>query len=237
MGCLCVHRHGPAMVPWLAVLDAMSPPAIPQGDCVATVEFRRHGSSDRRGSDCRPSRSGETNCRIGHQPPRPHVGPYGRRGWRRTCSSPARVSATSSGSGRTNRRRCRPPHQESGDEPQPVPGRVLWPLLEQGSLEEDDDLRRTWAVMLANAARDQTDQRVFPAFPHILAELSAREVLVLEKISEAQDAQGNYTLDDRITDALRMDHAESQLIRDNLVRLQLLRRAAWLGASNSGGRT
>src|SRR5688572_12472225 len=33
-------------------------------------------------------------------------------------------------------------------QPQPVPGRILWPLLERSSLEEDEELRRRWATLL-----------------------------------------------------------------------------------------
>ena len=37
-------------------------------------------------------------------------------------------------------------------EPQPVPGRILFPLMQYASLEEDDDLRAKWTALLANAS-------------------------------------------------------------------------------------
>jgi len=66
---------------------------------------------------------------------------------------------------------------ESGLEPQEVPGRVLWPILEQGSLEDDTDLAIRWAAMLASAAVEPT--RIPPAFPKILSELSPLDVQIL----------------------------------------------------------
>jgi hypothetical protein len=39
----------------------------------------------------------------------------------------------------------------AGVAPTPVPGRILLPILQHGSLE-DESLRRTWARLLANAA-------------------------------------------------------------------------------------
>jgi hypothetical protein len=51
---------------------------------------------------------------------------------------------------------------EAGDEAQQVPGRVLWPLLERGSVEEDEVFVSRWRALLANAAMKPTS--VLPAF-------------------------------------------------------------------------
>src|SRR5512139_73651 len=45
----------------------------------------------------------------------------------------------------------------SGHETVPVPGRILWPLLERSSVEENDDLRRIWSRMLANSASENSE--------------------------------------------------------------------------------
>jgi hypothetical protein len=64
-------------------------------------------------------------------------------------------------------------------EPQPVPGRILWPLLERGSVEEDRDLSERWAALLANASMQTTT--VLPAFVTILGELSHTEARLLSQ--------------------------------------------------------
>jgi hypothetical protein len=65
--------------------------------------------------------------------------------------------------------------EESGETPQSVPGRILGPLLEKGSLEDDDDLRARWVRLLANAATPSMAADVHPAFVHILSELNPLE--------------------------------------------------------------
>src|SRR5258706_15030407 len=42
--------------------------------------------------------------------------------------------------------------ERSGQTAKPVPGRVLIPVLEHGSLEEEDQLREKWVNLLATAA-------------------------------------------------------------------------------------
>ena len=63
-------------------------------------------------------------------------------------------------------------------EPQPVPGRLLWPVLERSSVEEDTDLQSRWAALLANASI--SPERVPPAFAYILAEFSPFDALLLD---------------------------------------------------------
>jgi hypothetical protein len=64
----------------------------------------------------------------------------------------------------------------------PVPGRVLMPLLEKASLEEDPALQARWTALLANAAL-QPDG-VLPAFVSLLAELSPLEAKLLKRVYE-----------------------------------------------------
>jgi hypothetical protein len=70
---------------------------------------------------------------------------------------------------------------ESGREPQPVPGRLLMPILERGSLEEDAQLHERWVDLLRNAAIDSTE--ILPSFVTILGELSAAEAHVLQTLN------------------------------------------------------
>ena len=61
-------------------------------------------------------------------------------------------------------------------EPRAVPGRILFPILEHSSLEDDDDLRHRWARLLSRAADPEHGREILPSFPSILAELTPVEV-------------------------------------------------------------
>jgi hypothetical protein len=65
-----------------------------------------------------------------------------------------------------------------GIDPRKVLPKVALPILEAGSLEIDEEMQDRWAALLANAAT--AGERVPPAFPRILADLSARDAHVLE---------------------------------------------------------
>ena len=77
--------------------------------------------------------------------------------------------------------------EAAGREPKPVPARVLMPLLERGSLEEDSELRDRWVALLANAASNPDE--VIPAFVSILSELSPSEARILRRLDEIQSEQ------------------------------------------------
>lgn len=59
-----------------------------------------------------------------------------------------------------------------------VPGRVLFPMLEAAGHEEQPDLQRKWAALMASAAT--APDSVPPAFPKILSELSSLEAKMLD---------------------------------------------------------
>ena len=69
-----------------------------------------------------------------------------------------------------------------GQAPQPVPGRILFPILEYASVEEDDSLRRKWAALLANAASVDNSNRVLPAYAEILRQLVPQQAEILDWI-------------------------------------------------------
>ena len=67
---------------------------------------------------------------------------------------------------------------------------VLFPILESASLEDDPDLRRMWATMLANAADSVRVTDMMPAYAAILAELTPIEAVILEAVySQQQDGE------------------------------------------------
>lgn len=71
---------------------------------------------------------------------------------------------------------------ESGKEVQAVPSRILLPLLERASLEENEELFTRWTALLANVST--APDMVLPAFVTILGELSPTEARLLERVYE-----------------------------------------------------
>jgi hypothetical protein len=71
--------------------------------------------------------------------------------------------------------------QEAGFTPQAVPPKILFPLLEGASFEENEDLHTMWAALLANAASPIEDI-VRPGFIATLRQLSADEASFLDWI-------------------------------------------------------
>ena len=69
---------------------------------------------------------------------------------------------------------------ESDEDIHAVPNRLLVPILERGSLEDDSEVREKWAHLLANSAVNP--ERVLPAFVVILTQLSPLDVRILDYI-------------------------------------------------------
>jgi hypothetical protein len=123
-----------------------------------------------------------------------------------------------------------------------VPGRVLFPLLQSASLEEDADLRRMWAILLANAADSAR------------ADLTPTEALALQAVYlEKQDGttRVSYGLDqpddptawqielfmgaDRHSHRkVTLPYGDYRVMSDNLARLGLVQQR-FFGATRAGG--
>lgn len=110
----------------------------------------------------------------------------------------------------------------------PVPPRVLVPLLERGSYEGDDTLRKAWARLLASAALADDDAEASPAFVQVLAELTPLEAWVLGDIfgraldNRIQEGQEVVILENLHN--AQVTWARKKVMVDNFVRLQLLKR-------------
>jgi hypothetical protein len=95
--------------------------------------------------------------------------------------------------------------EDAGHTATPVPGRVLFPLLQAASIEEDDQLRKMWATLLANAADSERRADMLPSFVSILQALSPVEAVVLEAVyydetkTNPQDHRIGYLPDDHPT--------------------------------------
>jgi hypothetical protein len=66
----------------------------------------------------------------------------------------------------------------------PVPGRILFPILEYASVEEDDELRRRWAALLANAGTQRVQDRLLPGYAEVLRQLTPVHVRILDWLYE-----------------------------------------------------
>jgi hypothetical protein len=79
--------------------------------------------------------------------------------------------------------------EEAGFTPQAVPPKILFPLLEGASLEDDENLHDMWAALLANAASPSNAEKVRPGFIAILKEMSPDEAKLLRWLSQAREDQ------------------------------------------------
>ena len=127
--------------------------------------------------------------------------------------------------------------------PNAVAPRLLFPILDAATLNEDEDLHARWVALLTNAAI--TDKQVLPSFSEILRQLTPEEVRFLDRAyNEVTLAEQNREIQNRTPllsgyDYLMHPVRESTLelidtvTFDNLHRLMLLRRDS--GVYVSGG--
>jgi hypothetical protein len=80
---------------------------------------------------------------------------------------------------------------EAGFTPQPVPPKILFPLLEG---EENEDLHTMWEALLANAASPDSFENVRPGFIATLRQMAPDEAAVLNWISDRLDSRYNVEL-------------------------------------------
>jgi hypothetical protein len=71
-------------------------------------------------------------------------------------------------------------------EPGRVPLKLLLPVVENASVEENNDLQDRWAAMLANAA---IKRDVHPSFPEVLKQLNERDALYLDLTYEYEEGK------------------------------------------------
>jgi len=86
--------------------------------------------------------------------------------------------------------------KKAGFTPQAVPLKILFPLLEGASFEEDENLHTMWAALLANAASPDNADKVRPGFIGALKQMSPDEARLLRSVSEPDS---DATLDKSIS--------------------------------------
>ena len=88
--------------------------------------------------------------------------------------------------------------EDAGFTPKAVPIKLLFPLLEGASLEENEDLHTMWAALMANAADPDGSEKVRPGFIATLKQISSDEAKLLERIYDdsrrIENRTGRYQL-------------------------------------------
>jgi hypothetical protein len=70
--------------------------------------------------------------------------------------------------------------KEAGISPHAVPPRLFLPILENASIQDDEDLHTRWAALLANAAA--SPNVVHPSYIEILKQLAPEDAILLDKL-------------------------------------------------------
>ena len=114
-------------------------------------------------------------------------------------------------------------------EPQSVPGRILFPILQHASLEEDDDLRAKWTALLANAASPGPENLVLPAYAEILRQLTPVQAVLIEqfcaglfRLGPDAEAVLPEIWPDEVLAVVSTSRPDYDLLMSDLARLQLV---------------
>ncbi len=75
---------------------------------------------------------------------------------------------------------------DAGFAPQAVPIKLLFPLLEGASFEENEELHTMWAALLANASSPKNGRKIRPGFIAILKQMAADEAILFNWISTTE---------------------------------------------------
>jgi len=70
-----------------------------------------------------------------------------------------------------------------------VPPRLLLPILEGASIEDEEDLHTKWSALLANAA---SSDKVHPSYIEILKQLTPDDARLLDRLYEHTIAKGKW---------------------------------------------
>lgn len=124
--------------------------------------------------------------------------------------------------------------EASGLNKKQIPLKVLVPIIQNSSLEQEENMQNKWANMLANAATGNVE--VSPNYAAILNELSPTEVAILDKIYQEVNKESDYQKRKalqfdatKLRSILSVSDEKMDLIIENLFRLNLLQSPAGQG--------
>jgi hypothetical protein len=116
--------------------------------------------------------------------------------------------------------------EKSNIDPQTVEPRILVPLLEGASLEEDERLSDKWAALLANSLSPSSHTKVLPGFVNILTQLSPPEAKILDLLLNrwhTDDDRNGHLQASYLVQELEVSGVEYEVMSGNLIRLGLCR--------------
>lgn len=126
-------------------------------------------------------------------------------------------------------KRARSSLEAAGLNPQRVPLKILVPILQDGSLEEDESMTERWAALLANAASPGESPETLPSFPQMLKELAPREALLIDTIFDWMTSSSiirehwhrHGVKSSKLSEHLHLSDSEFKIAIENLFRLRL----------------
>jgi len=130
--------------------------------------------------------------------------------------------------------------QEKGINPRQVLPKTLLPIIEGGSLEENEEMRDKWSAMLAHAADPTSDVIVRPSYPEILKQLSPLEAKILDNFYESIkeksiEERGKVGIDGaKVQKVFKISKDEYDVLIGNLLRLGLIRMPSSEGGVSIG---
>jgi Abortive infection alpha len=119
--------------------------------------------------------------------------------------------------------------EDAGMNPKAVPMRTLAPLMDGGTLEDDEEMGARWASLLANAASGERE--VPPSFASVLRDLEPEQARILDHVYQTMmqiapelRKQNLGMARMGIVAELGLSNETLEYHLDNLIRLRLVRR-------------
>ncbi|MES2223442.1 MAG: Abi-alpha family protein [Patescibacteria group bacterium] len=130
--------------------------------------------------------------------------------------------------------------ENKGITPNKVLPKTLLPIIENGSLEEDEGMKDRWSAMLANAADPNSNSIIRPGYPDILKQLSPLEIKILDtfydqvkdKPKDEQDKTG--IIKEKVIKFAGVSGDEYDILVGNLFRLGLCQTPSSKGGTTIG---
>jgi hypothetical protein len=96
------------------------------------------------------------------------------------------------------------------EDPQRIPDNIWVPAVQEALLQSEETMQDKWAAMLANACDPAEQNPVSPAFPHVLRDLSVRDVKFLDALYD--DALQRMTGDASLRGLAKVSYSENAIL-------------------------
>lgn len=113
--------------------------------------------------------------------------------------------------------------------PRKVPLKTLVPLLEYGSMEEEEKMQEKWAALLAKAADPEYSINLCTTYSEKLRQLSPAEVKILDLMFDTyentvpEERSQSFVNHKKIQELIGITQEEYSLLLENLTRINLLK--------------